>query len=80
MATLKFTCNLDALLTATTPALTPTELSIASGLSMNTVYKLTGGGRLERIDRSTTEKIMTYFNCKFEDVWTIILEDASVDN
>jgi DNA-binding Xre family transcriptional regulator len=80
MAILKFTCNLDVLLTANIPPLTPTQMSSNSGISMNTIYKLTGGGRLERIDRSTTEKIMTYFNCKFEDVWTIIFEDASVDN
>ncbi len=52
----------------------PVELFNDSGISINTIYKLTGGGRIERIDRSTTAKIMQHFKCGFNDVWDIIVE------
>ena len=70
---LRFVCLLDDLLTK--KGWTYTDLHRKSGVSKTTIRNLTRGGYLERIDRSSTEKIMNTLKCKFEELWEIKFED-----
>ena len=38
---------------------------------MTTIRSLTREGSLERIDRSSTEKILQALDCSFDDLWKI---------
>ena len=66
---LQFICQLDALLKE--KGWTYSELHRQSGASMTTIRSLTREGGLERIDRSSTEKILQALDCSFDDLWTI---------
>jgi DNA-binding Xre family transcriptional regulator len=70
---LRFVCLLDDLLTE--KGWSYTDLHKISGISKTTIRNLTRGGYLERIDRSSTEKIMNALGCKFEDLWEIKFDD-----
>lgn len=70
---LRFVCLLDDLLTE--KGWSYTDLHKASGVSKTTIRNLTRGGYLERIDRSSTEKIMNALECNFEDLWEIKFDD-----
>jgi len=66
---LQFICQLDALLKE--KGWTYSELHRQSGTSMTTIRSLTREGSLERIDRSSTEKILQALDCSFDDLWQI---------
>lgn len=72
--TLKFICNLEALLIER--GLSQADLCQGSGLSTTTSGKLTGGGRIQRIDVGSSEKILNYLGCEFDHLWTIVFDDA----
>ena len=66
---LRFTCNLKYLLKK--KGLNQSELHRKSGLSMTTIRNLTSGAILERIDRSSTAKLLETLECSFEDLFKI---------
>jgi DNA-binding Xre family transcriptional regulator len=65
----KFICNLEDILTDR--GLTKTDLTNGAGISPATTSKLTSGGRIEKIDRASTEKIIQFLECNFNDLWHI---------
>jgi DNA-binding Xre family transcriptional regulator len=69
---LKFICNLDEILTAR--GISKGDLTAGAGISTASTYKFSSGGRIDRIDRGVTEKIVEYLQCSFEDLWTITYE------
>ncbi len=66
---LQFICQLEALLKE--KGWTYSELHRQSGASMTTIRSLTREGSLERIDRSSTEKILQALDCSFDDLWKV---------
>ena len=54
---------------------TYTDLHNKSGVSKTTIRSLTRVGDLERIDRSSTEKIISVLECSFDDLWDIQWEE-----
>ncbi|ELS01120.1 putative transcriptional regulator [Xenococcus sp. PCC 7305] len=48
-----------------------TDLYNKSGVSRTTIRSLTREGGLERIDRSSTEKLMNALNCSFDELWKV---------
>lgn len=69
---MNFTCNLADLLRE--KSLTQTQLHDGCGVSKTTINKLTRGGRIDRIDRDTTHKIVSFLGCEFQELWTIAQE------
>ena len=70
---LRFVCLLDDLLKE--KGWSYADLHRKSGVSKTTIRSLTRGGYLERIDRSSTEKILNTLECQFEDLWEIKFSD-----
>lgn len=70
---LRFICKLNDLLAAKNWS--QTDLHNQSGVSKTTIRSLTKGGKLERIDRGSTEKIINALHCDFTDLWEIVFVD-----
>ena len=70
---LKFRCNLKEIMDK--HELSASELHRRTGIALTTVRTMTNGGVLDRIDRSSTQKILTGIGCQFEDLWSILWED-----
>ena len=66
---LRFICNLNSLLAQ--KGWTQTYLHRVSGVSMTTIRSLTKGGEIERIDRGSTEKILSAMNCSFDELYSV---------
>ncbi len=67
--TLVFTCHLEKLMADR--GLTQMDLHRQSGVAVGTIRSLIKGATIERIDRSSTEKLMKFFNCSFEDLYSV---------
>lgn len=66
---LRFYSNLDTLMQE--KGINQSDLSKQSKVAKSTLRNLTNGGAIERIDRSSTEKIISTLNCQFDDLWII---------
>ena len=66
---LRFVCHLKEILEE--KGLSKSELHRQSGVSMTTIRSLTSGAVLERIDRSSTTKLIEALNCDFDRLWSI---------
>jgi DNA-binding Xre family transcriptional regulator len=66
---LVFTCHLDKLMAER--LLNQTELHRHSGVAVGTIRSLIKGAVIERIDRSSTEKLMKFFDCDFDDLYSV---------
>ena len=64
-----FNCHLDKLMAESN--LNQMELHRQSGIAVGTIRSLIKGATIERIDRSSTEKLMKFFDCDFEDIYTV---------
>ena len=69
---LLFNSHLQRLMEAR--GLSQIRLSEQSGVAIGTIRNLLRG-RLERIDRSSTEKLLLYFGCEFHDLYRISWEE-----
>jgi len=68
----KFICNLEDILDKR--GLSKVDLTNGAGISPATTSKLTSGGRIEKIDRASTEKIIQFLECSFQDLWNVTYE------
>jgi hypothetical protein len=66
---LEFRCNLGDLIKRS--KISQTICWREAGLNKATVSRLVASNSIERIDRDSTAKLMTYFGCNFEELWTI---------
>ncbi len=66
---LVFTCHLDKLMAER--GLNQTDLHRHSGVAVGTIRSLIKGAVIERIDRSSTEKLMKFFDCDFDDLYSV---------
>ncbi len=66
---LRFQCNLKQIMQDRD--LTASELHRRTGIALTTIRTMTNGGTLDRIDRGSTEKILSGLGCDFKDLWTV---------
>ncbi|MGK7898854.1 MAG: helix-turn-helix domain-containing protein [Xenococcus sp. (in: cyanobacteria)] len=66
---LRFVCALSKLLKD--KGWTQTDLHNHSGVSKTTIRSLMKGGKLERIDRGSTQRLLETLGCSFDDLWKI---------
>jgi DNA-binding Xre family transcriptional regulator len=67
--TLVIICHLNKLMKDR--GLSQMDLHRQSGLAIGTIRGLIKGATIERIDRGSTEKLMEFFDCSFEDLFTV---------
>lgn len=66
---LRFQCNLKKIMEDRD--LNPTQLHRLTKVSLTTIRSMTNGGTLDRIDRGSTEKILSNLGCNFSDLWRV---------